>query len=538
MKAGKADKVQFVLLGFLIGIAALVITGCPMELNTNIGPGTSTIKGITAGDPGTVTVTVTVEVEVPGKAPPPITIEVEVPGENIKFDLNRILIVNRSDTEIPDGKVTAAGTTKVIDIPKIPPNSYYMLTLNPGDIPVTTEYQVSVPGHSVLTTPFVMPPDKVLIIGDGWYDLDDGNTVLPGTDNTRPHLVVYNTMAATTITSIDANTSQDDNSFGTVIDNSVIPPGTMKMWEVPLGAVRQYRINGPTPAVISPPLNKHTFTNWPYLIVVSDDGSTSGQVDNEPPPPVPVDGVQVSADSNSIKVLITKPPASPVPDFNGWMVWLNNGSSYHIPKDAAPPQVIIPGLAAGLYSVAVSTIDTTGNISHPLTYPIMVGSGTGGDHDPIVPEADGDKPDHPVGAGATYVRVINQSTHPVTNVQYSKNTNTGPWLEFSGHDIAIPSGDQKLFALTPASYSFKIVGHTWNPTPVKALAKGKEYVIIVRDTDNDPQIIDPDGDDYPIIPTLPGDQPADPLNPATHARVRVINQSTLYNVTNITYNSG
>jgi hypothetical protein len=537
MKVFKADKVQFVLLGFLIGIAALIITGCPMELNTNIGPGTSTIKGITAGDPGTVTVTVTVEVEVPGTPPPPITVEVEVPGENIKFDLNRILIVNRSDTPIADGKVTAAGTTKVIDIPLIPANSYYMLTLNPGETPVATEYQVSVPGHLVLTAPFVMPPDKVLIIGYDWYEIDDGNTVLPGTDNTRPHLVVYNTMAATTITSIYANTSQDDNSFGTLIDNSVIPHGTMKMWEVPLGAVRQYQINGPTPPVISPPLNKHTFTNWPYLIVVSDDGSTGGKVDNEPPPPVPVDGVKVSANDNSITVLITASPPS-VTDFNGWMVWLNDGSSYHIPKDASPRQVIIPGLAPGLYSVAVSTIDTSGNISHPQTYPIMVGSGTGGDHDPIVPEADVDKPDHPPGSGATYVRVINQSTHPVTNVQYSKGTNTGPWLEFSGHDIAIPSGDQKLFALTPAPYSFKILGHTWNPTPVKTLAKGKEYVIIVRDADDNPQIIDPDGDDYPIIPTLEADQPDDPLNAATHARVRVINQSILYNVTNITYNSG
>jgi hypothetical protein len=165
-----------------------------------------------------------------------------------------------------------------------------------------------------------------------------------------------------------------------------------------------------------------------------------------------------------------------------------------------------------------------------------VGSGTGGDHDPIIPEADDDQPNHPPGSGMVYVRVINQSTHPVTNVQYGKAV-TGPWLEFKTHPVAISVSESKLFALKPASYSFLISGFTWNPTPLRDLANGKEYVIIVRDT-GDPQIIDPDGDEYPIIPMLLADQPDNPLDSATHARVRVINQSTLYNATNVKYNGG
>jgi hypothetical protein len=227
--------------------------------------------------------------------------------------------------------------------------------------------------------------------------------------------------------------------------------------------------------------------------VVSDTGSTSGELDNTPPPPVPVGGVTVTGGDTSITVEITAQKPSDA-DFDGWMVWLSNGTSYRIPKNADPQKVDITSLAPGLYSVAVSTIDTSGNISHPRTYPVMVGSGTGGDTDPILPVLPEDKPEIPMGAGMVYVRVINQSTHDITNVRYQKVATPidGAWLEFIGHPIQIPrSGGQKLFALRPASYTFLITGHNWNPTPLMALANGKEYVIIVRENEENPTVIGP-----------------------------------------------
>jgi hypothetical protein len=104
-----------------------------------------------------------------------------------------------------------------------------------------------------------------------------------------------------------------------------------------------------------------------------------------------------------------------------------------------------------------------------------------------------------------YVRVINQSTHDITKVQYQKVATPidGAWLEFIGHPIQIPrSGGQKLFALRPASYTFLISGHNWNPTPLMALVNGKEYVIIVRDNDADPKIVGPDGLSLPLNTNL------------------------------------
>jgi hypothetical protein len=231
-------------------------------------------------------------------------------------------------------------------------------------------------------------------------------------------------------------------------------------------------------------------------------------------------------DGVSLKSFKNNPIAVPVGTNQAFALTAPATYKIHITR-VTGGNLISPDLALSIGGVKFIIVNDTGAV---IVDPNDPG---GGDGDPVLPTDPDDRP--PDAGNRALVRIINQSTlYDVDDVRYNGAGNAPFDKTFIGHPIAILRGSQKLFALKPGDYSFKIESR-WNATPVLTLLNGKEYIIIVNDT-ADPVIIDPAGGDSDyILPVDPDYRPAEPVDPAAATLVRVINQSTLHNVANVQY---
>ncbi|MDR3336348.1 MAG: right-handed parallel beta-helix repeat-containing protein [Treponema sp.] len=366
----KTDKVKFILLGFVV-IMAVVIAGCPMEINTNIGTDRSTITKAPPlpGDTEYL----------PGDPYP-------VPGPDVfvPYDLNRLRVINITTRAVESVKIE--GTESLAVSATIGTNEQKVFIVEPKTLPAKSgdpvppeNYQVKIAPHSFTATAR-MPPDAAILIS-----LDAGDneiiTVIPDDSLVPPY--IPKTPGVFSARIIIYNTSNDHEITGIQIDGVLVKTVTIPRWTAPttsppsLDQIEKILVADPEAHTITAVRSSggdittdpiSMTDNGIYSIFIGNTAATVFDFD----PPGPVKELVLTPNHVAGSVTATwKAPDEIPPDFAGYTIQLDGGTPISISRDPStlPNAPEIPldftGLPLGLHTVTVSARDTNGNYSTP-----------------------------------------------------------------------------------------------------------------------------------------------------------------------------
>jgi hypothetical protein len=365
------DKAKFGLLGFII-IMAVVIAGCPMEINTNIGTDISKIADKTK----TVTETVT-EIE-----------EVPVPGPDkfVSYKLNRLRVINTTTRAVTS--VLVDNAESLAASATIGTNEQKVFTIEPKTLPAILDeeapeanYQVGIGPHGK-NAEVKMPPDAAVLVS---LDADGKEiiTVIPEKSLVPPY--IPKTPGKLSARIIVYNTSNDHEITGIQVGGApaetLTPP--IAKWTSPTTDPPKYHqkeivltTDPETHTITAVRSSGGNITTDPismtdygiYSIFIGNTAATVFDFD----PPGPVKGLVLTPDHAAGSVTATwKAPDEIPPDFAGYTIQLDGGAPILIsrgPSTApnAPETWTSPaGLSLGLHTITVSARDTNGNYSAP-----------------------------------------------------------------------------------------------------------------------------------------------------------------------------
>jgi hypothetical protein len=343
----KMDKAKFGLLGLVI-ITAVVIAGCPMEINANIGTDTSNIK------------------KEPGK-----TETIDVPYEvlnEVEVEARRLRVINLSGLPIDDvrldGKQLLNTGEKILD------RKSKMWILDSRESGYDVSSSSFKPAGSVHVT---IPPDAVIVVeASQTVLLPPGDGTVPGSN--QAFIIIYNMSLVYDITELRIGPN---------------PPGTMTSEPTPdlkkRTAAKTYQFKRPVTAPGTYKINVNRSSGAPplqdYAINVADGDIVSvfigdeGEITDANLPYLrPVVDLQLIPNHENKQITASWLPPAIIPtDFAGYTVYLDNGDSFEINNPA--PQTGVKevwtsnyspdGLPNGPYAVAVSSRDSSGNLSMP-----------------------------------------------------------------------------------------------------------------------------------------------------------------------------